>query len=182
MRVDLMRRQKKLGGESGLTMIELMIAGVVMVVGFLGMMILITTAIATNNRNKMDTNATLVAQMIFEEIRSNIATGSSPALTDCAGNSWTIGVGSNTVGSVTGAALSGANIDFSPSATLVTNYYMNYKVCTANGGQATYDVRWNVQTLTGGASLVTVGAKAKGGSNDLKYFALPVVLRGIAGA
>lgn len=161
-------------------MIELMIAGVVMVVGFLGMMILITTAIATNNRNKMDTNATLAAQMVFEEIRSNIATGSAPALVDCAGNSWTIGVGSNTIGAVTGAALSGADIDF--SASTVTNYSMNYKVCTANGGQATYDVRWNVQTLTGGASLVTVSAKAKGASSDLKYFALPVTLRGIAGS
>jgi Tfp pilus assembly protein PilV len=161
-------------------MIELMIAGVVMVVGFLGMMILITTAIATNNRNKMDTNATLVAQMVFEEIRSDIATGASPTITDCGGNTWTIGVGSNTLGSTTGAPLTGSLIDF--SAATVTNYHMDYKVCTANGGQATYDVRWTVQTLTGGASLVTVGSKPKGASSDLKYFALPVTLRGIAGA
>ena len=173
-------RGKRMGRQAGVTMIELMIAGMVMVVGFLGMMILITTAIATNNRNKMDTNATLAAQMVFEEIRADIATGASPTLTDCAGNAWTIGVGSNTVGSTTGATLSGSSIDF--SATAVTNYSMLYKVCTANGGQATYDVRWNVQTLTTGASLVTVGAKPVGASSDLKYFALPVTLRGIAGS
>lgn len=173
-------RSKKRTQQAGVTMIELMIAGMVMVVGFLGMMILITTAIATNNRNKMDTNATLAAQMVFEEIRSNIATGSSPALADCGGNTWTIGVGSNTVGSTTGAPLNGSDIDF--TATPVTNYSMSYKVCTANGGQATYDVRWNVQTLTTGASLVTVGSKPLGASSDLKYFALPVTLRGIAGS
>ncbi len=172
--------RKRARRQSGVTMIELMIAGMVMVVGFLGMMILITTAIATNNRNKMDTNATLAAQMVFEEVRSDIATGASPTLTDCGGNSWTIGVGSNTVGAVMGAPLNGANIDF--TATPVTNYSMQYKVCTANGGQATYDVRWNVQTLTTGASLVTVGAKPVGASSDLKYFALPVPLRGIAGS
>lgn len=175
-----MIRRRRVRGQAGVTMIELMIAGVVMVVGFLGMMILITTAIATNNRNKMDTNATLAAQMVFEEIRSDIATGASPTLTDCGGTSWTIGVGSNTVGSNTGATLSGASIDF--TASKVTNYSMSYQVCTANGGQATYDVRWNVQTLTGGVSLVTVGAKPVGASSDLKYFALPVTLRGIAGS
>ncbi len=167
-------------GQAGVTMIELMIAGMVMVVGFLGMMILITTAIATNNRNKMDTNATLAAQMVFEEIRSDIATGMSPTLNDCGGNSWTIGVGSNTVGATTGAALNGTDIDFTQSQ--VTNYSMNYVVCTANGGQATYDVRWNVQTLTTGASLVTVGAKPIGATSNLKFFALPVTLRGIAGS
>ncbi len=167
-------------GQAGVTMIELMIAGMVMVVGFLGMMILITTAIATNNRNKMDTNATLAAQMVFEEIRADLATGASPTLADCGGNTWTIGVGSNTVGSNTGAPLSGSDIDF--SAATVTNYSMQYKVCTANGGQATYDVRWNVQTLSTGVSLVTVGAKPLGASSDLKYFALPVMLRGIAGS
>lgn len=172
--------RRKLRRQSGVTMIELMIAGMVMVVGFLGMMVLITTAIATNNRNKMDTNAMLAAQMVFEEIRADIATGASPTLTDCGGTSWTIGVGSNTVGASLGATLSGGSVDF--TATKVTNYSMDYKVCTANGGQATYDVRWNVQTLSTGASLVTVGAKPKGGSSDLRYFALPVTLRGIAGS
>ena len=33
-----------------------------------------------------------------------------------------------------------------------------------------------------GASLITIGSRAKGASSDLKYFALPVTLRGIAGA
>ena len=167
-------RRKIRSGQSGVTMIELMIAGMVMVVGFLGMMILITTAIATNNRNKMDTNATLLAEMVLEEIKSNYATGVAPALVDCQGNSWTIAFAAG------GSALSGGNIDFSQSSP-PTNYQMNYTVCTANGGQSTYDVRWQVTTVTANTSLVTVGAKPKGASSDLKYFALPVTLRGYAG-
>ena len=155
-------------------MIELMIAGMVMVVGFLGMMVLITTAIATNNRNKMETNATLAAQMVLEEIKSNYATGIIPVLTDCAGNNWTIAYAAG------GAAGSGATIDFT-EASPPTNYFMNYTVCTANGGQATYDVRWRIQALTANTSVVTVASKTRGGSSDLKYFALPVVLRGYAG-
>jgi Tfp pilus assembly protein PilV len=179
MRVNLIRRGGDLRGDSGVTMVELMIAGVVMVVGFLGLMILIMTAIATNNRNKMDTNATLAAQMVLEEIRSDVQTGNSPSLTDCGGTTWNIGMGTTAIGAATGANMSGATIDF--TANPVTNYQMLYQVCTANGGQATYDVRWNVTRLTNGVWLVVVGSHAKGASNDLKYFALPVTLRGIVG-
>ena len=181
MRTKWIRRRQRLGGQDGITMIELLIAGVVMVVGFLGLMVLILTAIATNNRNKMDTNATLAAQMVFEEIRANISTGSAPPVTDCAGNSWAIGMGSATPGTSVGATLSGSDIDFSQST--VTNYSMNYVICTANGTQSTYDVRWNIKTLTDGVSRVTVSAKPLAGpSNGSKYFALPVTLRGIAGS
>ena len=173
-------RRKKRSRESGITMIELLIAGMVMVVGFLGLMILIMTAIATNNRNKMDTNATLVAQMVFEEIRSDTQTGFNSSLTDCNGTTWTVGTGSSTIGASTGAPLTGATIDFTQST--VANYYMDYQVCTANGGKSNYDVRWNVTRMTNGVWLVTVGARPKGASSNLKYFALPVTLRGIIGA
>lgn len=181
MRTKWIRRRQRLGRQSGISMIELLIAGAIMVIGFLGLMLLILTAIATNNRNKLDTNATLAAQMVFEEIRSNLVDGVAPPVTDCAGNSWTIGMGSPTAGTTVGATLSGSDIDF--SASQVTNYSMNYVVCTANGTQATYDVRWNIKTLTDGVSRVTVSAKPLAGpSNGSKYFALPVTLRGIAGS
>lgn len=174
------RRRQRLGGQAGITMIELLVAGMVMVIGFLGLMVLILTAIATNNRNKLDTNATLAAQMVYEEVRANLVTGSAPPVTDCAGNSWPIGMGSTTVGTSVGAPLANAAVDF--TAAQVTNYSMNYVVCTQNGIQATYDVRWNIKTLTNGVSRVTVSARPIGASSNLKYFALPVTLRGIAGS
>lgn len=181
MRTNWIIRRKRLHAQAGMTMIELLFAGVILVVGFLGLMTLIMTAIAYNNRNKLDTNATLAAQMIFEEIRSNIADGVAPNVTDCAGNSWPVGFGSATIGTEVGAPLSGSNIDFSQAQ--VTNYSMNYVVCTANGTQATYDVRWNIKTLTSGVSRVTVAAKSVAGpATGSKFFALPVQLRGIAGS
>ena len=180
MRANFRRRRGRLHGQSGTTMIELMMAGFIMVVGFLGLMVLITAAIATNNRNKMDTNATLAAQMVYEEVRSSIVTGSPLTVTDCAGNTWTIGLGSTTVGATAGAPLSGATIDY--SAAIVSSYQMDYNVCTASGRRATYDVRWNIKTLTDGVSHITVGSRPKGASSDLKFFALPVTLRGIAGS
>lgn len=180
MRSNWIRRRQRLGGQSGMTMIELLVAGMVMVVGFLGLMVLILTAIATNNRNKMDTNATLAAQMVYEEVRANLVTGSAPPVTDCAGNSWPIGMGSTTIGASVGAPLSGSDVDF--TASQVTNYSMNYVICTQNGVQATYDVRWNIKTLTNGVSRVTVSARPLSATSNLKYFALPVTLRGIAGS
>lgn len=181
MRTNWINRRKRLHGQAGMTMIELLFAGVILVVGFLGLMVLITTAIAYNNRNKMDTNATLAAQMVFEEIRSNIATGTAPNVSDCGGNSWPIGFGSSTVGTEVGAPLSGSNIDFTQDQ--VTKYSMNYVVCTANGTKSTYDVRWNIKTLTSGVSRITVAAKPLGApSTGSRYFALPVQLRGIAGS
>ena len=49
--------------EAGMSLIELMIAMIVLVVGMMGIMVMISTAITTNARNKMDTTATaLVAR------------------------------------------------------------------------------------------------------------------------
>ena len=56
------------GREGGMGLIELMIALTVLVVGMLSLMTLITTAIRTNNRNRIDTGGTLIAQMVMERI------------------------------------------------------------------------------------------------------------------
>jgi Tfp pilus assembly protein PilV len=170
MRLNLIRRMQ-IRRQSGVTMIELMVAGVVMTVGFLGMMILITTAIATNNRNRLDSTGTMLGQAVMEQIKSTIVGSSSSTLSDCAGNTFTID------SAVGGATLSGAVVDFSAAA--VTNYSMFYVVC--NGAQqTTYDVRWNVSSV-GNNYMVTVSSRMKGQGTDLKYFALPVTLRAYLG-
>src|SRR6185437_5344283 len=77
--------------DAGMTLIELMIAGVVLIVGFLGITVLITTAIAGNARNRHDSSATMVAQMAMEQITGALANGAtSRTVTDCAGNNFTI--------------------------------------------------------------------------------------------
>lgn len=164
------RRKTQKNAEAGLTMLELMVAGVVVIVGFMAALGLVLTAIASNNRNRMDSTGTMLAQAVVENVSSVLVGSGSYNLTDCAGNTWTI----NTA--LGGAALSGTQIDFTQSA-VPANYYMNYVVCNANS-QSTYDVRWNIQNVTTNTYLITVGVKMKGSTiNGNKFFAFPVNLR-----
>ncbi len=169
--------QKRTGrrrGQAGISLIELMIAGVILVVGVLALMTLVITAIGTNNRNKKDTTATLVAALVLQEMATQPANSTGTVdVTDCAGGTWTIGVAPG------GATVSGGTIDF--SAATVTNYNMQYAVCAGNV-QTRYDVRWNVQQLTTNTALVTVGVRQLGATSDLRMFALPVTIRTILGA
>lgn len=174
MRWAAVRRRKRKGSEAGISMIEVLFAGLVITIGSVGLMALIITAIGTNNRNKLDTNSTFAAQMVLEEIKSQISTGGAPAVTDCAGHTWNVATAPG------GALVDGGNIDFSQNPA-PTGYSMQFVLCTADGVQSRYDVRWNVQTVTPSSWLVTVGARPFGASSDLKYFALPVTLRSIAG-
>lgn len=174
MRAAIVRRRTCQGSEAGISLIELMIAGVVLVVGVLAMMSLIITAIGANNRNKKDTTATMVAQMVMEQIATQPANSTGTVVvTDCASNNWTIAVAPG------GATLSGGTIDY--SAATVPNYNMRYVVCSGDA-RATYEIRWHVQQLTTNTALVVVGARQLGAGSDLRYFALPVTLRTIVGA
>lgn len=152
-------------GQAGISLIELMIAGVILVVGLLALMTLVITAIGTNNRNKHDTTATLVAQLVLQQMNTQPANSTGTvSVTDCGGTAHTIAVAPG--GSVTSA---------------VTNYSMHYVVCTGNA-TATYDVRWSVQQLTTNTALVTVEVKQRDATSDLRQFALPVRIRTILGA
>jgi type II secretory pathway pseudopilin PulG len=192
--------------EAGLTLIELMIAAFVLAVGLAGMAILFTTAAIAVQRTKLDTNSTLVAKLIMEQVAAqdpaNTTTGVT--VTDCSGTSWTV----NTAGGSSTANPPGAGatlvtsssstfyggIDFTQDFSSVpTGYKMQYKDCggaNANGGFTTYDVRWNIITTgtdsSGNATtrLVTVGAHQLGvSSNNLGrlFFAFPANLRSLEG-
>ena len=82
---------KQRGRQRGMSMVELLIAMLVLVVGMMGSMILVRTAIVNNNRNKLDTAATALAQMVLERITSRPATVTTNiTVTDCAGVARTI--------------------------------------------------------------------------------------------
>src|SRR5215469_4681546 len=88
---DLQRGRMKKKNERGMTLIELMIAMLVVAIGFGGTTILLTGTIASDNKNSTDTAATLLAQMVMEQISSQaINSTQTIAVTDCAGTSWTI--------------------------------------------------------------------------------------------
>lgn len=144
--------------EQGLSLIELMLAMVVLAVGILGSMTLVIMAINGDFRSKQQSNSTALAQMVTEKIMSIPAFQSSTlTITDCTGTSYNVNTG------VGGAALtSSGDVDF--TAATVTNYNMPYTDCATLGRQATYDVRWNVTApvdLSVYTKILTVSARLK---------------------
>jgi hypothetical protein len=149
----------------------------------------------TDNKNSKDTSATLLAQMVIEQISAQHPNSTATiSITDCAGNAWTIataggaspnGTGATLVTSSTSAGY--GSIDQTQAYSSITaNYAMKYVDCggTGNTGvSTTYDVRWNVMTIdTNYTRLVTASARplnanALGGLS----FALPVNLRAVTG-
>lgn len=201
-RANATRRQR------GLTLIELMMAMFVLAIGLAGGMILVSTAIASNNRNKLDTTATLLSQMVLEKIitpgNNNMpplvgvppVQGPPPhfvTVTDCTGATFRVYLDPG------GPALNAANpadLDWTqpPPA---QGYNMNYTVCRAGGQTSVYDVRWNITAVKGSPAgcqanctvvytkLVTVSARpTAAGRNTVQkvlFFGLPVTLRGVVG-
>ena len=181
--------------QSGMTLVELLIAMSILAIGLGGITNLLVVAMATDNRNSKDTSATLLAQMVIEQISAQHPNSSaSIAVTDCAGNSWTIATAGGASPSGTGAALvtSSTNsayggIDQTQAYSAVpAGYSMKYVDCggvSDTGVPTTYDVRWNVMTVdTNYTRLVTasarqLGASALGGIT----FSLPVTLRAVTG-
>src|SRR5512146_3534075 len=117
MRRFIVRRKGRLHSQSGLSMIEVLFAGAVMVVGFMGLMGLVIAAIADNNRNRMDSTGMMLATAVLEQVNSTIVGTGTADLTDCANppNTWTINT-AGSPGSGAGAPLDGANVDFSQAA------------------------------------------------------------------
>jgi Tfp pilus assembly protein PilV len=180
MKRPLTCRRGATKNESGMTIVEVLLAGLILVVGMLSLTGLIIMAIANNGRNKKDSTATMLAQQVVEQIATQSVNGANVQVSDCATptpNTWPIAVASAGGGAPLTA---NGNIDFTKSP--VANYQMNFVVCGTNGRQATYDVRWNVTSLDSFANLVTVAARLKGASGDPNLFAIPVNLRTIVGA
>lgn len=173
--------------QRGMTLIELMISLVILTVGLTSLVGLIMTAAASNNRNRLDTTGTFVAQTITESI-VNQPGGGTVALTDCAGTAITVSTaGPATAGSSNGANLTsdGSGIDFTQAASgVAAGYKATYTSCGAGGRTATYDVRWNVRTISQYSRLVTVAARqtrvlGSGSRTQGIYFQAPVNLRTI---
>lgn len=173
--------------QSGMSMIELLIAMTVLAVGMGGMIVVFATAIGNNSRAKTDTTATMLSQTVLDRIAAQPATAPNPfVIQDCNPNgvaNWTVATAAG------GAALSAADpssIDWGQAyGAIAANYKMLYVACGNNGRQMTYDVRWNIQALTGNSRLITVSARpaaaAGGSSGQVLVYAQPVTLRSIGG-
>jgi hypothetical protein len=165
-----------------MTLIELMIAAVVLIFGMLSIMGLLMLAVGNNGRSKIDSSATMLSQAVLEQISAKLVGGGPGSITDnsgCGGGpgtTWTIAYGQG------GANLAGGKIDFVGQAqgAVPADYYMNYVECN-NNVRMTYDVRWNIQAVGTTTYLVTVGARPFSGMPTRFAFALPVSMRAYVG-
>lgn len=181
--------------QAGMTLVELLIAMSILAVGMGALTNLLVVAVETDNRNSKDTSATLLAQMVIEQISAQHPNSPGTiSITDCAGNAWTIsgvsgaspnGAGANLVTTTT--ALGYGGIDQTQAYSNITaNYAMQYVDCGGVGNTGfptTYDVRWNVMTIdTNYTRLITASARQVNaqGLGGIR-FALPVNLRAVAG-
>jgi type II secretory pathway pseudopilin PulG len=179
--------------EHGAALIELMIAMLVLATGLGALTTLFVGSMLTDTRNSKDTTATLLTQKVIEELSAqNTNATVAVTLTDCAGNNWLIpstqgaafpGQGAAVVNNANSLAYGG--IDFTQAIGAVpAGFAMQYVDCDPNGGQqTTYDVRWNVMTVTANSTrLITASARRLGSAGSGLYFAVPVTLRTIGGS
>jgi Tfp pilus assembly protein PilV len=179
-------RQKS---EIGMSLIELMIAMVVLATGLGGITVLLTGSIASDNRSSKDSTATMLAQMVIEQISSqHVYSTATVTVTDCNGTAWTVATAPGASPGGAGATLlSTGQIDQTQVHSAITaNYTMLYVDCSNGGPQMTYDVRWNVMSVSTNTStrLITASARLANSSSGMlggQFFALPVNLRGIGG-
>ena len=176
-------------GESGMGLLELMIAMAVLTIGMLGSMIMILTGMQSNSRNKTDTTATVLDQEILETFATlkNYPQAGQVQIYDCSGNSvyYQASYGQGAYPTGAGAPLTATgDIDWTqPTPTLATSttagYAMQYKNCSGD----IYEVRWNVMdadpSLKSRLSLLTVSSRQKSASSSHQamLFAPPTTLR-----
>src|SRR4029077_9080789 len=87
------RRRPRLprNSQSGLSLVELMIALSILAIGMGALTNLLVVAMATDNKNSKDTSATLLAQMVIEQISAQHPNSNAAiSITDCTGTTWSI--------------------------------------------------------------------------------------------
>jgi prepilin-type N-terminal cleavage/methylation domain-containing protein len=192
-----LRKNKK---DDGFTLIEVLIAIVILAIGLAGLLPMILVAVNNNTGTRQDSQAVMLAQMVAEQITSRPAGSNATfAVTDCRPTSlggaqnFTVNSAAGGANVSTGGTFPAGTIDFSQAAGVVpVGYQMTFFACGDTGGvdasdnsQVPFDVRWNV-SVTNGMKLVTVAARRSGAGTKMAgnglqtlLFQQPVTLRTI---
>ena len=140
--------------EAGFSLIEMMMASLVLLIGVISVASLIGYSISSNFSSKNNTIATAVAERQMEQLRSLAFAG----LVD--GGSTLNSSGNITF---TGSPVSG----YSTAASLADSDQI--------GKTVSYDVRWNITTVNG-LKKITVAAQRSGGSFRLQQAPAQLIL------
>lgn len=177
--------QHRAAAASGFTLLEVIIAAAVLVIGVLTMSGLVALAVQSNGHSRLDTTAVMLTQAVTEQVSAGIKYSSTVGgpgvayLTDCgthgSSNPWPVDSANG------GSPLIDGTIDFSQAK--VPGYHMDYVICSGNT-QTTYDVRWNLSPLATGTTtshtnILTVAARMEnGGFGPLSF---PIKMRVMLG-
>ena len=181
-------------GESGFSLIELMISMVVLLIGLGGLLVLLVTAMYTNKTASTDTASTMVAEHVLEQISAQGLQATAPlTITDCTNTTTTFATNPAAIGAGNGGAYGGNGarltaggiIDWTQAFASVPKdpvsgfpYAIRYTDCGANGRQTVYDVRWNMITMSNNDRLTVIGARPSNvNTNGGLRFVIPANLR-----
>lgn len=188
---------RRRSGQSGMGLIELMIAMVVLMVGMLGSMIMVIAGMQSNTRNRNDTSAVVLDQEILEKFATlkNYPKTGTASIYDCAltGTNQHLAALAQAPAPGAGAVLFTAgtaptpvqvgDVDWTqPTPPLATGaaqgYAMQYRTCNND----LYEVRWNVMEVSPNPSsrisLLTVSSRQVSAANGrATLFAPPTTLR-----
>ena len=197
-RSGLSRGRARLG-ETGMSMLELLIAMTVLAVGMLGCVVMILAGVQSNSRNKNDTTAVVLDQEILEMFATykNYPTTGFVAINDCAVGAASVhnasvvqaagplGAGA-TLYTTASAPLPGqvGDIDWTQPApayatNAVTGYAMQYQACNGD----IFEVRWNVMEVSPNPSsrisMLTVSSRqvSAGATHNATLYSTPTTLR-----
>jgi len=170
------------GTQSGFSLLEMLLATVILLVGLVAIAQLIPASILLNSRNRTDSSALVFAQRELDQMISQPLnpTSSPPSFTDAYGNLCYLGdptqpnivVGTNVIAGLNSAPI----IDFSSS---VSNYNFTYQDPTDPSG-TTFDVRWAVITtgngVTASSKRFILGVRQLGGSGYFQPITLDTMV------
>jgi prepilin-type N-terminal cleavage/methylation domain-containing protein len=176
--------------ESGMSMLELLIAMAILAVGMTGAMGMILAGVQSDARNKNDTSAVVLDQELLETFATykNYPLSGQIPVNDCStgATSQKLAAATGTTAGAGAAVITSGNntgdIDWTQAApalatSTVPGYAMDYQTCNGD----IYEVRWNITKINANNNVsqlshLTVSSRqiAAGGSNQAILFAIPV--------
>jgi prepilin-type N-terminal cleavage/methylation domain-containing protein len=161
---------RKRRGQQGFTLIELMIAVVVLVVGVVAVAELVPAAVFLNSRNRADSSSLVYAQREMDQFVNQAFIPAPYTFTDQQGNPCNLG-GGTVFDAVVGSPVTtvGGHVAINFTSGKVAGYSYNYTDPT--DPTTNYDVRWAVVN-TGAANNIysrrfILGVQKSGGDTPL---------------
>jgi prepilin-type N-terminal cleavage/methylation domain-containing protein len=191
-----LRIQSRKASQHGFSVLEFLVAMVILSIGMGGILPLLIGSITINKKAAGDTTSTMVAEAVLEQISSQAADdNNSPTITDCAtpANTWTINLVASPVGGGSGGAFGGNGANLTNQATIdwtqdyngiPAGYAAKYVACsTTNDVPVTYDVRWDViqTSSSNNTKMLIISARPLIASPMALGYIAPVNLRTIVG-